>query len=204
MRHAWTILVAVLLAPTFPSFAQIRLGGWEVEAAVSYSVYDRGTGLNAEIVDHDYSAQYERNDYTTSYHSHPLVLPTFSVRAGYHFPETFVGLFLNAYCSYARNALNGGPSPLLEREAIFHVLPEVRFYYLSDPAFQLYASVAAGLRYRQFAETFEGDTIANHDFRLSYQISPFGVSVGDRWFFSVDLGVGAPWSIAKIGAGYRF
>ena len=55
MRHAWTILVAVLLAPTFPSFAQIRLGGWEVEATVSYSVYDRGTGLNAEIVDHDYS-----------------------------------------------------------------------------------------------------------------------------------------------------
>ena len=187
MRRVLATLFAALLVAALPAFGQFKdrkAGGWELEAGTAVSVYD------------SYYSEIGGNGGTS--------LPTLSIRSGYKFPGTFVGVFLSVYGRYAGRDLTGGPSLLREREAILHVLPEVRFYYLDDPDFRLYATVGAGVRYRQFAETLEGDTITNHEFRFSYEISPFGVSVGDGWSFSVDVGYGIPWTIAKIGVGYRF
>lgn len=199
MRRIATLFVAAVIA--LPVFGQT--GGWSWEAGVSLGLMDRHTAFS-EIRDRQSSSTYTREGHTVSYQSHPLVLPTLSVQGGYVIPETPVGVFLGVYCSHASNDLYGGPSLMRERETILHVLPEVRFYYLDDPGVRLYATVGAGIRYRQYSETFEGDTVGSHDFRFSYELSPFGVSVGESWCFSVEVGWGFPWALCKLSAGYRF
>lgn len=187
MRRVLTTLFAAFLVAVLPAFGQFKAwmaGGWELEVGMAGSVYD------------SYYSEIDSEGQTS--------LPTLSIRSGYKFPGTFVGVFLDVFGHYAGRDLTGGPSLLREREAILHVLPEIRFYYLDEPDCRLYATVGAGVRYRQFAETFEGDTIANRDFRFSYEISPFGVSFNDSWFFSLEVGYGTPWTIAKVGCGYRF
>ncbi len=200
MRHAFPILVAALLASAIPSLAQP--GGWEFDVGLSSGFLDRsyiwGAGLKPKA-----NSVESRNSRTVR-HSNPVFLPTFSLRGGYRFPGTYMGLFFNVFGNYAWNDLYGGPSLLQEKEIILHAVPEIRFYYNDDPDFRLYGSLGAGVRYRQFAETFEGDTIPEHDFQLSYFVSPFGFSRGEKWTFSFEVGIGAPWSILKIGAGYRF
>ena len=204
MRRALTTLFAAILVAALPASGQItgwRTGGWEVEFGMCGSVYDDAF---SEVHAKDHSSSYNTNTGRLNYDNYSHMLPTMWIRSGYSCPDTFVGLYLNVFGNYTYNDLTGGPSLLREQEVILHVLPEIRFYYLNESRYRFYASLGAGVRYRQFAETFEGDTITNHDFRFSYEISPFGVSMGDNWSFSVDLGYGTPWAIAKIGAGYRF
>ena len=202
MKRLMTLFVAAALAAAgLPAFAQT--GGWSWEAGVSPGLMDRHYGFS-EIRDRQYSATYTKDSHTVSYQSHPMVLPTLSLQGGYVIPDTSLGVFLGVYGSYASNDLYGGPSPLQEREIILHVLPELRFYYLNDPGFKLYGTLGTGVRYRQYSETFEGDTVGKRDFRLSYEVSPVGLSVGERWFVSLDFGWGFPWAICKFSGGCRF
>lgn len=199
MKRIFMLFVAAALA--LPAFGQS--GRWSWEAGMSLGLLDRHSAFS-EIRDSQESSSYSKEGHTVSYQSHPLVLPTLSVQGGYVIPNTPLGVFLGVYCSHASNDLYGGPSPLRERETILHVLPEVRLYYLNDPDRRLYATLGAGVRYRHYAETFEDDTIGKRDFRFSYEISPFGMSFGENWFFSLDLGWGFPWALVKISGGYRF
>lgn len=193
--------VILALAAALPCLAQAE--GWQFEGAVSLSAYDRyGFGVNSEIVDR--SAYSYSGGMLYDMQSTPIILPTFSVTGGYKFPGTFIGAYMNVFWNYARNSLHGGPAVLRERESILHLLPELRFYYLDRPKVRLYASLAGGLRYRMYAETLEGDTVFGNDFRFSYHICPFGVAVGSRLYFSVDLGYGPAWTATKLGVGYKF
>lgn len=202
MRRLAVLFVAtVFFAAGLPAFGQA--GGWSLELGVSPGMMDRNSTFS-EIRDLQYSSTYVKDGHKVSYKSYPVVLPTFSIHGGYVIPNTPVGVFMGVYCSYASNNLNGGPSPLLEQETILHFLPEVRLYYVNDPDFRLYATLGAGVRYRQYSETFEGDSVGNHDYRFSYEISPLGFSVGGRWFFSLDFGGGFPWMGGKLSVGTRF
>lgn len=93
---------------------------------------------------------------------------------------------------------------LQERELIVHILPQIRFYYLKKDDVRLYGAVGIGGRYRKFTEDYENDPISNRDLKLTFQIIPFGMDVGNQWFFNMDIGDGLAWSYARIGMGYRF
>ena len=135
---------------------------------------------------------------------HPTVLPTFTAAVGYKFPDTFVGVFLDAAWSYAFNNMKGCPSLLTEKEHILHVVPELRIFYLDRDNLRLYATLGLGARMRRFSETFEESTISNSDITFSYQVTPFGLSLGEHWSFCLDLGMGTSWYLGKIGCGYKF
>lgn len=192
------LIIALALAGCL-GFAQ--KGPWFVEAGVSYGFYDRsGLGTNSEIIDLSYTSTV--GGIKSTYQ--PTILPTFSLACGYKIPNTIIGVFLDAAWCYAYNNMYGGPSLLREDEHILHVLPELRVYYIDDGNIRFYATLGAGIRYRYFSETFEGSTITNQDMRFSYQVSPFGVSFGEKWYLSLDLGMGTAWYFFRFGVGYKF
>ena len=123
MRYAVTLLAAVLFASAIPSFAQS--GGWEFDVGLSSGLLDRSYIWGSEIKPRGNAAE-TRNSRTVR-HSDPVLLPTFSLRGGYRFPGTYMGLFLNVFGNYAWNDLSGGPSLLQEKEIILHAIPEIRF-----------------------------------------------------------------------------
>lgn len=181
------------------AFAQER--GWEYQLGVTLGAYDRaGFTRCSEIIDVQSSSSVNGVQHSAN----PIVLPTFSFETGYNMADVHLGFFLGVYWNYAWDEKNGGPSPLVEKEHILHIMPQLRFYYLFEPKIRLYATMGAGLRYRQFSETFEGDKISNSGSSISYQVSPFGMAFGDRWAVSCDLGYGTAWSIMKIAARYSF
>lgn len=181
------VLAALLFLLRIPTFAQ---GGvWEMDAGVGYIGVDRG---------------YTVSEINLSTKNPSTILPTFSLRGGYSFPESFVGLFLDISFSYARSVYQGGPSPLIEEEPIFHVVPQLRLYYKNTPKLRMYASLGGGLRIRQFSETFEGDTIRKTFYDFSLMASPFGISLGQHWNVSLEIGAGLAWSIGRFCVGYRF
>lgn len=193
------LFIAIALAGC-QTFAQS--GGWLCEAALSFGFYDRsGLGRSSEIVDVS-SASATNEGLRSEYR--PTVLPTFLFTCGYKIPGSFVGLFLDTAWSYAFNNLEGGPSLLSENEHILHVMPELRLYYSDNGRTRLYATLGAGARYRRFSETYEGSTLSNSDVGFTYQLSPFGMSFGEKWYFSCDFGMGYAWSFFRIGAGYKF
>ena len=189
-----TLFLALLCAGLYAQEYNINLGA-------SIGVYDRYTFGHSEIIDMHESSTY--NDEIT-YTSNPNVLPTICLETGYVFPGNHIGAFLGTYWSYAWNYLHGGPSLMIEKEHVIHIVPQIRFYYLFRDDMRMYATLGAGVRYRQFAETFEGDTIRAGHTSFSYILSPFGMSFGGRWTVSCDVGHGTPWSVLNITAGYRF
>ena len=163
-------------------------------------LYDRYSFGHSEIIDMSERSSYNEITYSSS----PNVLPTICAEAGYVFPGNHIGAVLGAYWSYAWNNLTGGPSLMQEKENIIHVVPQIRFYYLYSGSTRMYATLGLGVRYRQFSETFEGDTIRSSHFSASYVVSPFGMSFGEKWTISCSMGHGTPWSLLILTAGYRF
>lgn len=197
MRKTVLSLFAALVCVSV--FAQER--GWEYQLGVSLGAYDRGGFTRcSEIVDMKTYGSVNGVQHSAN----PIVLPTFSFETGYYLADIRLGFFMGVYWSYAWEEKNGGPSPLVEKEYILHMVPQLRFYYLFEPKIRLYATMGAGLRYRHFSETFENDKISNSGSSLSYQVSPIGMSFGNRWAVSCDIGYGTAWSIMKIAARYSF
>ena len=193
------ILTMALALAGCMAFAQG--GPWFAEIGVSYGMFDRsGLGHYSEIV--DVSSTSSTGELQSSYR--PTILPTFTFACGHKIPETFIGVFLDAAWSYGYNNMNGGPSLLREKENILHLMPEMRIYYMDNGRVRLYATLGAGMRYRRFSETFEGSTCSNQDIRMTYQVSPFGVSIGEKWYFSMDFGIGTAWYLMRLGGGYKF
>ena len=182
--------------------ASVAAQTWQYSIGASYGAYDRaGMGGSSEIIDIQRQSDFNGSHYESS----PTILPTFSMEAGCIMNEAPVGFFLGAFWNYAWNDLNGGPSLLTEKEHIIHILPEVRFYYLRNDDILLYSTMAGGLRYRRFSETFEGDTIANSSFGFSYQFCPLGMCwMINKWNIDCEIGYGTAWAILKLGFGYTF
>ncbi len=191
MKKMLLAVAACLLAACLPAFAQN--GGWEVSLGVSLPGYDRFTNIAEINTVKDPGGKVSR-----------LILPAFSVQGGYIFPQAHLGLFLSGGLSYAQARYTGGPSPLLEREPVFYLMPQLRLYYKNSPRLRLYAFAGAGVRIRHFAETFDGSTLSETNCSFAWQFSPFGMSVGERWAFSFDFGTGFAWMGAQLSVGYRF
>ena len=170
-------------------------GGWAVLGGFSLFGLDRMATWNSEL------------GYNDDWHwIRGKKLPTVSVSGGYILPGQDCAFFLNLYMDLAYDLLDGGPSPMYEREVIWSLMPEIRTYYsrFRRDNLRLYAFFAAGLRVRHFSETFEGDTLHEYDCRFSWQFSPLCAEFGKNWLFSIDLGAGTAWNFVKLSAGYRF
>lgn len=191
--------VLILLAALFwAPLAFAQNSGWEIHMGIGSGLYDR-TRSHSEIV---YRSD-DENDNARS-QSDASILPTVLFTAGYNLENAPVGFFVDLAWNYAWNKLEGGPSLLRENENIFHLVPSVRLYYIQNENFRMYATLGADLRYRHFAETYQGSTCSNSDFKIGYELSPIGFSWGERWAISFDLGYGTPWSLARVSVGYRF
>ena len=194
-EYLLTLAVALVAAPL--AFAQ--QGGWEASLSLGPCLYDRTQGRTEIGIRSNYS---DNNGVASEYD--PTLLPTFIGTVGYSFSDAPFGVFMNVGWNYGWNNLKGGPSPLKEQEHILHFVPEVRLYYLQNPKFRMYATVGVDVRFRHFIESYRSSKCSNSDFSFGYQLSPLGLSFGDRWQISTGFGFGSLWSVVSIGAGYRF
>ena len=211
-RALFTLLLTALYV--VPLYSQN--GEWMFETKFGIPFFDRFSivngkreiSSNSEIIyldkRHSSYSSNKNGGYKVRYDSDPVILPAISLSSGYRFSNIPLSVHLSVTLSYACNNLYGGPSLLRESEAVLHIMPEVRAYYMRRPKVKLYGSVAAGLRARYYAETLDGDTVSASDYRFTWQLSPFGLEVGKNWYFSFSTGFGRAWTPFIIGAGYRF
>lgn len=187
------ILSVAVLFCTFAVFAQ-NAGTWECDGGISYSFYDRAMTRNSEITDSSEGSSQNN-----------IILPTFSIRGGYVLPDGHWGFYMNVFMAHAWNKLTGGPDVLRERETVWHLMPEARVYYSNKSRLKMYASAGIGLRLRHFSETLgSSDTIHDAGVGFCWQVSPFSISIGEKFNVSFDFGAGTAWSGIKLNAGYRF
>jgi hypothetical protein len=130
--------------------------------------------------------------------------PTAGVTAAYAFPGSFIGLFLEVDNNSTSHTLEGGPSPLVEKRTITHIMPGVRLYYLQKRKCRLYSGFGFGLRRVNDTETFEGSTVGASSWGFTAQDINFGFSFGRRLTLDGEFGLGTAWVGAKFGLGYKF
>ena len=133
-----------------------------------------------------------------------IALPSLQVMAGYNLPKYRLGFFLSAYFNYAYNNLEGGPSLLQEKESILHLLPEVRVYYSWEPKMRMYAALGYGVRFRHYDEIFNGTTEGYNSINGTFTLVPFGISIGEKAAFSVDVGLGRTCAPLAMRFAYLF
>ena len=194
MKKTAFVIFILFLLPAFEVFSQET--GWEIEMGVSAPLSDRYPsmilgGRTSEIM-------VGRSEVT------PLILPTFSVSAGCHLKNLPLSIHTGLYVNYASQTLSKGPGPLTEKETIFHLIPEIRYYYLERNDVKLYCSLGIGARVNVFSETLNGDTVTGPSLFLAWQLVPFTVSYGKRFNFSLGIGLGSAWCPACFSVGYRF
>lgn len=183
------IIMLLLFAGTLPSFSQSTKSHWEIEAGTC-------------VMNTDHLGGYSSGDINTN--KNGIVYPTIMLSTGYVIPNRNIGFFFSSFSTYAERVLNGGPSPLTEKEFSIHLMPEFRYYYYSESTLRVYASVGAGVRYLRYYEIFRGDTVTNGYFSPSYQISPLCFSVGTKLSFIMDVGFGRPYMPFAFKLSYRF
>ncbi len=89
------------------------------------------------------------------------------------------------------------------RSRAFHFMPTVKYIWFNAPMINFYAKGSAGIYYRYLGFDYqkEGETMHTSDKNMlfAYQVTPFGLDIGDgpvRFF--VELGYGAS-GILKVG-----
>ena len=130
--------------------------------------------------------------------------PSFGVTLAYAIPGSFIGLFVETEMNASYKTLDGGPSPLVEKRGITHIMPGVRLYYLQTEKCRLYSGFAFGAQRVHDTETFNGSTVGASTWGLTGQDINFGFSFGRHLTFDGEFGVGTAWVAAKLGIGYKF
>lgn len=88
----------------------------------------------------------------------------------------------------------------------FTLTPMVRFSYLKNRIVHLYGEAGIGLGLNRFNMSDYGQEHASNGqnrWIMSYQVTPFGISIGRKFFGFSELGVGDK-GFFIIGAGYKF
>ena len=122
--------------------------------------------------------------------------------AGYRFTKWFT---LSGYLMYNqmwRDTYNGidGSRSQTQWSHVVAISPEAKFTFMSKRYVQLYGSVAASLAfYKDEDSSFLDYTALPH-----YQVVPFGISTGRRFFGFTELGFGTEFVGFRAGVGVRF
>lgn len=130
--------------------------------------------------------------------------PTMGASVVYAIPNSFIGFFLEVDRNSNSHTLEGGPSPLVEKRTITHVMPGIRLYYLQARKCRLYSGFAFGARCVRDSETFMDSTVGANTWGLTAQDINFGFSFGRKLTIDGEFGLGTAWVGAKFGLGYRF
>lgn len=80
--------------------------------------------------------------------------------------------------------------------AVVTVLPVARFNWVNGRTVRLYSSVGLGVS----AGGFDG----SFDAYPSFQVTPFGITIGRKVFFFGEWALGTSWLGGDFGIGYRF
>ncbi len=142
------------------------------------------------------------DSYTATYKSYWAAVPlTFSLQYFYAF-KPWLHFGVDAY--YAGeywNISESGTQRLLSRECIaeFSLLPSLRFQYFNRPIVGIYSGLALGV--------FFDYKSLNHQQSLrvlpAWQLTFFGLRVGNRAFWTLELGAGCK-GFFTTGVGVRF
>lgn len=105
---------------------------------------------------------------------------------------SFNGLWKDNYDSYTLQKVKR------DRGLIFNIIPQLRFNWVSRPAFKMYTSLGIGMNIQSFAgrtEVWE-----------AVQFVPFGMAIGRQFFFFWEAGLGncSNFTGLNAGFGYRF
>lgn len=198
MKRRGLIFLLLLIAGTRSAFAQPEKPHWEMEAGMCViNTYDHKSSTLSALKGNPVVKEIdtENDGFTT---------PTFLFGAGYVFSNKDIAVFFSTFSNYSQRTLNGGPYPLDEREFIVHLMPEFRYYYLSEQTLRVYLSIGVGARYRRFNEVFRGDTAGYGSFIPTFQFSPVCVSMGTKFSFIIDVGFGRPYLPLAFKLSYRF
>lgn len=78
-----------------------------------------------------------------------------------------------------------------------------KYEYIQKPAFRLYSSAGVGLGYYSGFKTMsEGSRSLIQEFEM--ELVPMGFSLGEKWFWFGELGLGTQYIGARSGVGFRF
>lgn len=209
MRYLAFAALAIILSSFYAAGQE---AGWDIGVGISYSSYSRsyvtdpGRGFrkNADILWGESESTYTVDGRTVSYARNTVVLPTLAITAGRHLKDLPLNIRLGLYINHAYNTLNGGPAPLSERETIVALMPALRCYYVEKPSYRLFANIEAGLSTSIYSESLNGDTTGSAQCAFAWQISPIGMEIGRKWYFSFAFGIGRVWDFALFNLGYRF
>ena len=130
------------------------------------------------------------------------VSPTLSLGYSYEFSKW---LSVGAALSYSRESelyYNRIDEKVVSESSINHltIVPMVRFTYLNRPMVRLYSQLGLGVRLQSGRpDAFSRVMPASVTGSITY----FGVSVGKKFFGSMELASGAQ-GVFVLGAGYRF
>lgn len=214
MKQVILTAAFLLLITLLPAYSQTK-GYWQVDVGFSvfntehnaalFSQYDYNNKLkgSAELVKSPDNSSFD--DGSIRYNDDSgIFFPTIMVNAGYVIPDWNFGFFFCLFWNYAYRNYNGGPSLLQERESILHLIPEVRYYYIDNDKRKAFLTLGVGLRYRRWDEIFRRDRVGYNAFDLTYLLSPIGVELGRKWFFSFDFGLSPAYTPFCVKMGYRF
>ncbi len=96
----------------------------------------------------------------------------------------------------------------VDRDALLTVMPSVQFTYLNRPWVRLYSGVDLGVGYTwsnrtEYAKADTEDGHSGNQFLFAFNVTPFGLTVGKRFYGLFELNVGYD-AFFKAGIGARF
>lgn len=105
---------------------------------------------------------------------------------------SFTGVWNDVY-SYDNSTISRR-----DRGVVFNLAPQVRFNWVSRPAFRMYSSAGAGFTLASLGK--------ENSVEASFQFVPIGMSAGKDVFFFAELGGGTGSNFLgyHLGLGYRF
>lgn len=110
------------------------------------------------------------------------------------FTLSYAGFYRNLYYS------SDGSTAQLERDHFFTLMPLVRFSWLNRRSVRIYSEFQLG--WQLGFEKWYFSEYSSYNY-LAAQFTPFGISVGRRFFGYAELGIGMR-GLFSAGVGYRF
>lgn len=197
MECRFRILVAMAMLMMTSQLTHAQPGSFQIEAGLSYPLTDRTKLSSSSVIIHDIDS-YNDNFYSglATY-----ILPSFDLTFVYNFKNTRLGLGFDNSCNYAFRKQNGEQK---DKELIVHILPYIRYYYVRVHDLSIYSAAGYGARFRNYEKVKGGTEEPRWYFSGSWQVIPFGMQVGKRWFFAFDAALGEAWAPMRLSVGYRF